>query len=84
MNLVRHCHINWKAFESARSRRRLTVRDVEELTGVKRSTVSNIELGKHDPRGSDALKLYIFYELKPSDILLDKSSRMSNTLDRKG
>jgi transcriptional regulator with XRE-family HTH domain len=49
----------------------LTVRDVEELTGISRSVVVTTEIGKHEPLGESTLKLMCFYGLMVEDVLQD-------------
>lgn len=62
--------INGKVFRQKREKLRLSVRDVEHLTGVSRSTVSNLETGRNSPDGANLIRLMRFFSLTAEDISL--------------
>lgn len=55
-------------FRQKREDMRLSVREVEEKTGVSRSTISNLENGKSVPDGVNLLRLMSFFDLTAEDL----------------
>jgi transcriptional regulator with XRE-family HTH domain len=63
---------NHRIFRIKREERELTTRKVQEITGITRSTVSNIEAGKHLPDGLNLLKLMFLFDLSKEDVVVRK------------
>lgn len=69
---VRNIEINSAVFKKKREDQRLSTREVEQLTGITRSTVSNAETGRHLPDGKTLLKLMFFYGLSKEEIIVQQ------------
>jgi transcriptional regulator with XRE-family HTH domain len=67
---VRDVEINGQLFRRKREEMGLSVRDVEQRTGVSRSTVSNVETGRNTPDVTTLLRLMKFFDLSMDDISL--------------
>lgn len=50
---------------------RMTIRDVEEVTGVTRSRINNVENGKHRVLADAAVRLMYYYDILPGEIMVD-------------
>lgn len=60
--------IKGDVFRKKREELGLSLRDVEERTGVNRSTLSNLENGAAVPDGANMIALMKFFKLVPADI----------------
>ncbi len=69
---IKELKINNEIFKTKREEKSLTVRDVEEISGVSRSTVSNVENGVNIPDGYNLLRLMFLYGLSKEEIALSK------------
>ena len=69
---IKELKINSQIFKTKREEQSLTVRDVEEISGVSRSTVSNVENGNYIPDGHNLLRLMFLYNLSKEEIALTK------------
>ena len=67
---IKNIDINTAIFKKKREENHLTVRQVEEKSGVGRSTISNIENGKNTPDGKSLLKMMFLYDLSKEEIAL--------------
>lgn len=67
---TRDIQINGEIFRRKREELNLTVREVEEMTGVSRSTVSNLELNRNVPDGLNLYRLMTFFKLSMEEIAL--------------
>lgn len=59
-------------FKQRRDELGLTLRAVEEKTGVNRGTINKLEKGTHDPSALNMLRLMHFYRIEVIDIVLAK------------
>ena len=67
---VRDVEINGQVFRQRREEMGLSLRDIQDRTGVSRSTISNVETGKNMPDGGTLLRLMKFFDLSMEDISL--------------
>jgi transcriptional regulator with XRE-family HTH domain len=67
---IKEIKINNEIFKVKREEKSLTVREVEEISGVSRSTVSNVENGVNIPDGHNLLRLMFLYGLSKEEISL--------------
>jgi len=55
-----------------RIERNITLRQLEELTGICKSTLNNIENGKTDPKISQLEKIAIALDIRIRDLIVTK------------
>lgn len=67
---IKGLQIKPEIFKRKREENGLTVREVEEKTGVNRSTVSNVENGLTVPDGENLIRLMFLYDLSKEQIAL--------------
>jgi transcriptional regulator with XRE-family HTH domain len=67
---MKDVEIDGQAFRRKREEMGLSVRDVENRTGISRSTVSNVETGRNMPELNTLLRLMKFFDLSFDDISL--------------
>lgn len=60
--------IKGDVFRRKREEMQMSLREVEEKTGVSRSTISNLENGAGVPDGANMVRLMEFFKLQPADI----------------
>jgi transcriptional regulator with XRE-family HTH domain len=66
--LTADVRINGEVFRRRREEKGLSMRDLEDRTGVSRSTISNLETGRNVPDGVNLLTLMKFLDLSMEEV----------------